>query len=259
VTPSSSADPAGFRILSLKTGAHWRQAAELYRSVFGYDHPSYGLNPRLLAGLAGNGGSVVGALDADDQLVGFAYGFLGSDGRQTYHYSQAAVVAAGLQGKGLGRRLKLAQRQEALNWGSTSMRWAYDPLLTRNAHFNLDVLGAQGVRFLPEMYDEPGTDRILVAWDLTVEPGTHPVPELPDLAGATWGEMIKEADGGSDRLLLPLPSNIAAIRASEPDSAADLAGRVREILIKVFDRGYRAVSCGLQGDTACYVFRSPTE
>jgi predicted GNAT superfamily acetyltransferase len=259
VTRSSSADPADFRIQSLRTSAQWRQAAELYRTVFGYDHPAYGLNPRLLAGLAGNGGSVVGALDADDQLVGFAYGFLGSDGTQTYHYSQAAVVASGLQGKGLGRRLKLAQREEALKWGSTSMRWAYDPLLTRNAHFNLDVLGAQGVRFLPEMYGEPGTDRILVAWDLTVEPGIRTAPELPDLADGTWGEVIKDADGGSGRLLLPLPSDIAAIRASEPDSAADLAGRARDALIKVFDGGYRAVSCGLQGDTACYVFRNPAE
>lgn len=258
------------RIQRLDSSRHWRQAAELYRSVFGYDHPSYGLNPRLLAGLAGNGGSVVGALDDDDQLVAFAYGFLGTDGAQTYHYSQAAVVAPGQQGKGIGRQLKLAQRQQALLSGSDSMRWAYDPMLTRNAHFNLDVLGAVGIAFHPDMYDEPGTDRILVSWDLTAEPGPRHAEQLPDLTGAIWGEPIADPQtggtggtGGRDdhragRLVLPLPSDIGAIRAREPDSASDLAGRVRDVLIKVFADGYRAVSCRLVGDTACYVFRQPT-
>lgn len=240
-----------YRIVTLDSAEQRRQAAELYRSVFGYDHPAYGVNPRLLAGIAANGGSVVGALDAEDRLVGFAYGFLGTDGHRTYHYSQAAVVAPGLQSKGLGRRLKLAQREIALGWGTTAMRWAYDPMLTRNAHFNLDVLGARGVAFKPELYDEPDTDRIVVEWDLTRDPARRPDPEDLPAAGG-WAELIKE----SDRLLLGVPSDIAAVRATRPTEATRLTDAVRELLTGLFADGYQAVSCQSVGDTAFYIFRT---
>jgi predicted GNAT superfamily acetyltransferase len=241
-------------VVSLETAELRRQAAELYRSVFGYRDPAYGVNPRLLAGIAANGGSVVGALDRDDRLVGFAYGFLGTDGDRTFHYSQAAVVAPGLQGKGLGRRLKLAQREVALSWGTTAMRWAYDPLLTRNGHFNLDVLGARGVDFKPDLYDEPGTDRIVVEWDLTggdrQKVDRH---ELPEAGG--WGELITSGPGTEGgRVLLGVPSDIARLRDRCPDHAAELTTTVRDRLTGLFTDGYQAVSCHSVGETAFYVF-----
>lgn len=254
VSPSSP-----IRVVTLRTAHHRQQAAELYRSVFGYEHPSYGLNPRLLAGLVANGGSVIGALDAHDRLVGFTYGFPGTDGTDSYHYSQAALVAPGLQGKGLGRRLKLAQREAALAAGSTRMRWAYDPMLTRNAHFNLDVLGAVGIGFFPEMYDEPNSDRILVEWDLTAptEPGGTPEP-LPGPDGGRWGIPIDES-ATAGRMLLPLPSNLAALRTSNPVRAAELSESVAAALTEIFADGYRAVSCRAIGKDACYVFRRPED
>jgi predicted GNAT superfamily acetyltransferase len=253
---------AHFSIVTLHTAAQRQQAATLYRSVFGYDHPSYGLNPRLLAGLIANGGSAIGALDHEDRLVGFSYGFLGTDGTRTYHYSQAAVVAAGHQSHGLGRRLKLAQRDVALATGVSTMRWAYDPILTRNAHFNLDVLGARGVVFEPELYGEPGTDRIVVEWDLSVPPGPQgtpePAPASSEPAGrsghdAEWARPITDRD----RILVPLPIDLTALRAHDPILAADLAGRLQETLQRIFAEGYQAVSCRVVGRTAFYIFRRP--
>lgn len=164
-----------FRAVSLITASRFAEAAVLYRAVFGYDDPAYGLNPRLLGALASNGGSVVGILDESDQLVAFAYGFCATDRRGFYHYSQSAVVAAAQQGRGLGRMLKHAQKEVALSHGLSRMRWTYDPAQIRNAHFNLDVLGARGRWFAPDMYG-PGTDRVIVEWDLT---GDHPVPPEP--------------------------------------------------------------------------------
>lgn len=158
-----------FRAVSLTTPARYAEAAVLYREVFDYQDPDYALNPRLLGALTSNGGSVVGVLDEDDRLVAFAYGFCGTDRRGYYHYSQSAVVAANRQGQGLGRMLKYAQRDVALSHGMTRMRWTYDPLQTRNAHFNLDVLGARGRWYAPDMYG-PGIDRVIVEWDLTREP-----------------------------------------------------------------------------------------
>jgi predicted GNAT superfamily acetyltransferase len=163
-----------FRAVSLTTASRFAEASELYRAVFGYLDPAYGLNPRLLGALASNGGSVVGILDESDTLVAFAYGFCGTDRRGFYHYSQSAVVAADQQGHGLGRMLKHAQREVALSHGMSRMRWTYDPAQVRNAHFNLDVLGARGRWFAPDMYG-PGTDRVIVEWDLTRER-----PAIPD-------------------------------------------------------------------------------
>ncbi|MEU4196042.1 hypothetical protein AB0E69_29345 [Kribbella sp. NPDC026611] len=157
---------SGFRAVSLTTAARFAEASELYRGVFGYVDSAYGLNPRLLGALSSNGGAVVGILDERDRLVAFAYGFCGTDRRGFYHYSQSAVVAVDQQGHGLGRMLKHAQREVALSHGLSRMRWTYDPAQERNAHFNLDVLGARGRWFAPDMYG-PGTDRVIVEWDLT--------------------------------------------------------------------------------------------
>jgi predicted GNAT superfamily acetyltransferase len=171
----------GFRAVALTTTSRFAEASELYRGVFGYDDPTYGLNPRLLGALSSNGGAVVGILDEHDRLVAFAYGFVGTDRRGFYHYSQSAVVAADQQGRGLGRMLKHAQREVALSHGMSRMRWTYDPTQARNAHFNLDVLGARGRWYYPDMYG-PGTDRVIVEWDLTREhPGALDVSTLTQL------------------------------------------------------------------------------
>jgi predicted GNAT superfamily acetyltransferase len=146
--------------------AEWTAAGALYRHVFGYTSPEWGLNPRLLAALGENGGSVIGALAGSGELVGFCYGFPGVEGGEFYHYSQAAVVAAAAQGAGVGRLLKYAQAAAARRTGARTMRWVFDPYALRNAHFNFAVLGATGIRFVPDFYDEPGTDRMLVSWDL---------------------------------------------------------------------------------------------
>jgi predicted GNAT superfamily acetyltransferase len=210
-----------FRTVSLTTGAQYAEASSLYREVFGYQHPDYGLNPRLLGALAGNGGSVVGVLDEADRLVAFAYGFCGTDGRGFYHYSQSAVVAAGQQGRGLGRRLKHAQREVALGAGMTRMRWTYDPFQIRNGHFNLDVLGARGRWYLPDMYG-PGTDRVVVEWDLTREPE---------------------------------PTEVAAQLVMPAEVTDEVRQVWRDSFVELFGKGLAAVSCRRRSDgTAVYDF-----
>ena len=210
-----------FRAVSLTTPARYAEAAALYRGVFGYQDPEYGLNPRLLGALASNGGSVVGVLDETDRLVAFAYGFCGTDRRGFYHYSQSAVVAAEEQGQGLGRLLKQTQREVALGHGMTRMRWTYDPFQIRNAHFNLDVLGARGRWYAPDMYG-PGADRVIVEWDLTREFGAGPHEE-------------------SARLVVP---------AEHPDKA-----EIRVTFEALLGKGLAAVSCRrLPNGNAAYYF-----
>ncbi|HEY4571945.1 MAG TPA: hypothetical protein VIH10_20885 [Kribbella sp.] len=214
----------GFRAVSLTTVSRFAEASTLYREVFGYLDPEYGLNPRLLGALASNGGAVVGILDDTDRLVAFAYGFCGTDRRGFYHYSQSAVVALDQQGHGLGRMLKHAQREVALSHGLSRMRWTYDPAQTRNGHFNLDVLGARGRWFAPDMYG-PETDRVIVEWDLNLE---QPV----DFDDAELTQLIV------------------------PDDKAELRRSFEEL----FGKGLAAVSCRrLPDGNAAYFFAAVTD
>ncbi|GAA4951954.1 GNAT family N-acetyltransferase [Actinoplanes utahensis] len=174
-------------------------AAALYRSVFGYTQPEYGVSPRLLAALRENSGSVIGAFDPAGRVVGFCYGFTGVDGGELYHYSQAAVVAPEAQGCGVGRLLKQAQAEVARATGARTMRWTFDPYALRNAHFNFAVLGAAGIRFLPDYYGDD-TDRVLVSWDLW-HARKHGTPAPGVAAPAT------------DRLAAPSRSDRAVLRA----------------------------------------------
>jgi len=238
----------GIQTVTLTTPAQYEQAAELYRMVFGYQHPDYGVNPRLLRSLVANGGSVVGAVDDAGRMIGFAYGFCGTDGHGFYHYSQSAVVADEVQGRGLGRRLKQAQREVALSNGTTRMRWSYDPLQTRNAHFNLDVLGARGRWFHPDFFGEPGTDRVVVEWDLLRdEPARQPVPDHPELGEADWGLAT-----GS---WLALPADFAALARTRPELAEQVRLAVGTSFADLLAKDLVAESCRrLSEHTAAYRF-----
>jgi predicted GNAT superfamily acetyltransferase len=253
MTAQSTADE--FRTVTLTTPAQYGEAATLYREVFGYRDPDYGLNPRLLGALVGNGGSVVGVLDAAGRIVAFAYGFCGTDGRGFYHYSQSAVVAAEQQGRGLGRMLKQAQRGVALEHGMTHMRWTYDPIQTRNAHFNLDVLRARGRWFYPDLYGEPCTDRVVVEWDLRGSDQAVP-PAEPDVGEAE----LTEADWGvprgkGERRWLALPSDFASLAATRPDTADQVRRDVRSAFTDLLGKGLVAESCRQRpGGTAVYQF-----
>lgn len=235
----------------LVTGMHeprlLQEAARLYREVFGYTDPAHGVNPRLLSALAANGGSVVGVLTEAGHVVAFGYGFPGvDDDGNWYHYSQAAVVAPHAQGHGLGRRLKREQARIALAHGARHMRWAYDPVLGRNAHFNLDVLGARGRWFHPDFYG-PGTDRLVVEWDLTdTTPTTagvghvDPPPPAVDPAGRHWG-VPRPGPAGST--YLPLPAEFTDLASDDPAAATVVRTRLREALPALLDAGLVATSC----------------
>jgi len=247
----------------LVTGMHdprlLQEAAQLYRGVFGYTDPAHGVNPRLLSALAANGGSVVGVLTREGHVVAFAYGFPGVDdeGRR-YHYSQAAVVAPRAQGHGLGRRLKREQARIALAHGARQMRWAYDPAVARNAHFNLDVLGARARWFHPDFYG-PETDRLVVEWDLTEQtPLTagvghvDPPPPFVDPAERRWGAPLP-GPGGTTHL--PVPASFSDLALSAPATAAAVRRRLREAIPSLLAMGLVASSCRrLDDQTSVYRF-----
>ncbi len=114
------------------------------------------------------------AKDKGAKLVGFAFGFLGREhGRTTIHSHMLAVLDA-YRHLDVGSRLKQAQRERAMAMGIQEMTWTYDPLQSRNAHFNFSKLGVISDTYKVDFYGPEtssvlhrnGTDRLWVRWIL---------------------------------------------------------------------------------------------
>lgn len=248
----------GFSCRELRTHDEFIEASALYSRVFAYSENEFALNANLLTSLARNGGSAVGAYSPEGDLIGFAYGFAGSDEQgATYHFSQAAAVDPAHQGRGVGKTLKLAQRDVALGWGQRSMRWTFDPILSRNAHFNLSSLGAVGIAFVPDYYARPGTDRLVVAWDLTDTGATVAADGVigtpPPVERADWGRSLPAADGGSWIATSARPDDLSAAERTT------LASRLGQTLTEVFLRGEVLISASRIDETTAVYRAVPGE
>jgi predicted GNAT superfamily acetyltransferase len=122
---------------------------------------------------ANTGGQVLGAFDGA-RLVGYVLALVGYANGAVYLHSHHAGVHQNYRDRGVGRLLKLFQREEALARGIRLIQWTFDPLELRNAHFNLNRLGAICRHFKPNLYgitSSPlhrglATDRLLAEWHL---------------------------------------------------------------------------------------------
>jgi predicted GNAT superfamily acetyltransferase len=117
------------------------------------------------------GSIFVGAFDRQ-KLVGFAFGFLGREGGRLAVHSHMLAVLDPYRHLDLGYKLKLAQRERALAMGVPEMTWTFDPLQSRNAHFNFTKLGVMAETYKIDFYGpetssvlhQNGTDRLWVRW-----------------------------------------------------------------------------------------------
>src|SRR5580692_7739967 len=119
------------------------------------------------------GGQVLGAFDGDT-TVGFSMSLVGLHGTAPYLHSHMTGVLASHRDRGVGRMLKLFQRDEALSRDIRLIEWTFDPLELRNAHFNLNRLGAIARQYRPDLYGVTtsplhrglATDRLVAEWQL---------------------------------------------------------------------------------------------
>lgn len=240
-------DRAGVRILPLDTLAAVRDAADLFARVWKTDATTPPLSADVMRAVEHAGGYVVGAYAAE-VLVGASSGFLGlgPDQQPVLHSHISGVVD---QGRGVGMALKLHQRAWALNRGVTAITWTFDPLVRRNAWFNLVKLGATGVEYLPDFYGPmtdgvnggESSDRLFTRWDLTAQP-RGPL----DAGGATL--LLDEVDGAPVAtthapdagvpLVLHLPVDVEALRRTDPTTATAWRLAVRQALVPAFADGF---------------------
>jgi len=119
------------------------------------------------------GGQVIGAFHGSD-VVGFTMAIAGWRDRKPFLHSHMTAVLDRYRDRGIGRRLKLFQREDALARGISLIEWTFDPLIIKNAYFNLMRLGAVARRYLPNAYgittsplhSALPTDRLVAEWHL---------------------------------------------------------------------------------------------
>ena len=205
----------------------------LFVSVWGPGIPALGVE--LLRALSHEGGYVAGAY-RQGELVGASVGFLGQHGGRLSLHSHATGVSPQARGLNVGRALKLHQREWAATCGIEVITWTFDPLVRRNAWFNIGRLGARPVEYLVDFYGPmsdainagDASDRLLMAWEVSA-------PSQPT------------APVGKDCLLISTPEDIESLRSTDPIAARTWRLRLREELLEPVTQG-RAVGFTRDGN-----------
>lgn len=157
-------------IRPLTTLEHFERCVVLQLEVWGYTDGD--LIPRRVFLVAQKiGGQVLGAFDGET-VVGFAMSWPGYRDGRSYLHSHMLAVLPQYRNHGLGRRLKLAQREDGIARGFELMEWTFDPLEIKNAHLNIARLGAIVRRYQPDFYGPSSsplqgglpTDRLYAEW-----------------------------------------------------------------------------------------------
>jgi len=158
------------QIRSLTSLEQFERCVVIQLEVWGYSDGD--LIPRRVFLVAQRiGGQVLGAFDGET-IIGFAMALPGYRDGHAYLHSHMLAVLPGYRNAGLGRRLKLAQRDDAIARGFDLMEWTFDPLEIKNAHLNIARLGAIVRRYQADFYGPSSsplqgglpTDRLYAEW-----------------------------------------------------------------------------------------------
>jgi predicted GNAT superfamily acetyltransferase len=305
----------GVTLRQLASPDDYRAGCELQLATWGTGFEGT-VPPSVLKIIQRAGGIAAGAFAADGRMLGFLCGLTGvrsAGGRRAaagaagppedapempplrgappelFHWSHMLAVAPEARDLGLGTRLKLYQRELLLPLGVEVVEWTYDPLEARNAHLNLNRLGAEVVEYVEEMYAGEmgselarglGTDRFVVAWRIAGErvrallAGTAPPPgaaahaadatraERPAgaaarFAAAPW--IVPAPPGGGElplpqapRVRIEIPERIQDFKAEQPERALAYRLGTRRAFEADFARGYRVAAFARDADGRCF-------
>ena len=220
---------------------------DLQKRIWGYtDAEVYPL--RLFVNLTRIGGHVLGAFTEHKELVGFLAAMPAWREGQRYFHSLSLGVAPGHENQGLGRALKLCQREEALQAGVTLIEWTYDPLRAKNAFFNMVRLGAIARRYVPDYYGHVAsrlqqglpTDRLICEWWL----------KSRRVQRALQGKLVRAPDGKPAAQVV-IPANFKSLVDAHPRKARALQAAVRTELQRDFRRRL-VITSFVRGDPSSY-------
>lgn len=244
-----------------------RRIVDLETAIWGYTD-SEDLVPAIILFLAAKRGGILIAAEREDGSVdGFAFSMASIVGGRPAQWSHMMGVVAAARASGLGRALKLAQRERALAMGLDLIEWTFDPLQAVNAHLNFAKLGVIATTYEVNIYGDSSsalhrgtpTDRLIAEWwirrphvERRIGAGRlvardrgalDAIALNPPVPGGEW-----EAPGapvpmpaGAQRVLIHVPARFTEMQQSQPDLALAWRLQTRELFTACFARGYRAV------------------
>lgn len=257
-----AAASGGFEIRALTELEQLKAAARVLNSVWSMPGDRSIMPFELMRALSHAGNYAVGAYQ-DDELVGALIAFLGMAGAHVNLHSHILGVSPRAQGHNVGHSLKQHQRAWALERGIETISWTFDPLVRRNAFFNLTKLGARATAYYESFYGQMSdsinardeSDRILATWDVDsaraheASLGIATEPDIEALVDKGSVILLDEAqDGGPAMppgaaprgpvLLCKTPTDIIALRRSDHRTAERWRFAMRDALGPSMKRGY---------------------
>jgi predicted GNAT superfamily acetyltransferase len=250
---AAAPDPAtaGVAIRPLGTLAEFKACVALQERVWGAGF-SEAVPVSLLQAASHVGGLAIGAFDRDHALLGFVFGLTGVQDGRTVHWSHLLGVLDSARNLGVGRMLKEHQRSELARRGIPEMLWTFDPLIAKNAHLNLNLLGARVVKFTPNMYGTTTTplhhglptDRFVVACATSGAVPAHHGPITEAAAAPVLTLEPQAGDAAVDgrhpppRIRLEIPTDFQQLMAASVPRAAAWHANVRMHLQWALAHGY---------------------
>jgi predicted GNAT superfamily acetyltransferase len=257
-------------IRTMTTLEDFEEIGRLQRQALGFsDDDIY--PPKLITVAHENGGSAVGAYNSKGELVGFAFNFPGSRYGLIIEWSYLLRVVPAYRGRGLRKRLKLAQREAVLAKEVETICWGFDPVDVARARLSFHDLGAVCSEYVTDFPDPLNDfrraaimDDILVAvWNLNdqrvlsridgdpPEPGIPPEVCLikPDKLGRLPAPGALEAGNGRPMLALPIPADFDRLEANDSESAEAWKVFVRAALKGWLKREYSIEEFAAQHET----------
>jgi predicted GNAT superfamily acetyltransferase len=221
----------GIKIRKCERLEEFHRCVEIEREVWG--ESDLETEPYVTFVLANQtGGHVLGAFDGE-LMVGFTMAVAGLRNGQAYLHSHMTGVIASHRNRGVGQMLKLYQREEALGRGLRRIEWTFDPLETRNAHFNFNRLGAIARKFITNFYGVTTsplhrglpTHRLLVEWELDSRRVVAAIQELT-------------RDPVEAPAKIRLPAELEKWKKTSDARLGEVQARMREEFLGWFAKGY---------------------
>ncbi|KFF59751.1 hypothetical protein JF66_09225 [Cryobacterium sp. MLB-32] len=253
---TDAARVAGVLVVDERGLPGFTKIENLFSDVWGLPLTEPPIPAELLRSISHAGCNVTAAYDAAGTLTGAAVAIVAPG--NVSMYSLIAGVVPGTADRGVGFALKLHQRAWALARGIPMMTWTFDPLVSRNARFNLTKLGAHADEYEQDFYgpmhglinanDE--SDRLIAVWPLAdpravdCSQGLAPQPEFPAF---TPDDVRGDGPDGDPAVIdvagvrwCRVPEDIVAVRAENPALAAAWRRSIRSVFTELFAAGYTA-------------------
>ena len=253
-TAPSQTHPADVEIREVSSIDEYDACIKLQRDVFGL--PDLEISPRRhLIVSREAGGWTLGAFN-EGKIVGFVHHLAAVRGEEIFGYSHMMAVAADYQNRGVGAQLKWAQRARALSEGRDFIKWTFEPMRARNAHFNLNRLGVvirdyavnfYGTDYVTNPVEKAAgasgmdSDRLFASWEL----------RSPRVEAFASGQEFRP---GKPDEVIEIPGDYSTLLRTDPDAARAEQLRVREEFLSFLGAGLVCRAFNRNTDRPAYLF-----